>query len=243
MKHKNILILVTALFCSLHAEVETISGAASIKNKTFDELHVNGSITLKNIQATILVARGALDFKELTLKESLDAKGGCSGKGLTAKTAILRGGSTLENTELESLDVRGGFSGTNITVTQNVEASGGFNATKLTVKGLTTVRGGARFTGSTLQNVHLTGKEHTFQSSTAQNVRVLSSDSDFDSGFGILNWVVNLFRSTNKKAPRLILTGDTIIHGDITFESSVPGEITLSSTAKITGKVINGEIR
>jgi len=143
MKHKNILILVTALFCSLHAEVETISGAASIKNKIFDELHVNGSITLKNIQATTLVAHGSLDFKLLTIKETLDAKGGFSGKNLTAKAVTLRGGSTLENAELESLDVRGGFSGNNIIVTQNIDASGGFEVTKLTVNGLTTVRDGA----------------------------------------------------------------------------------------------------
>jgi len=222
--------------------IDSISGAASFKNKKFDELKTAGSVDLENVSAYSIFARGALSFTDLTVEDTITTKGGCKGDGLAAKSLVCQGGTTINKAKVDVLEAHGGFSGEDIEVTKDFSLFGGLKATRLVVHGLTTITGEAKFVESTLEDVVCAGKKQEFKNTLVHSIRVTSADGGTDTGFTFLNWILSFFRGSKTTCVRIYLSGRTIVKGDIVFESAPGGEVHLSGEATLGGQVKGGVI-
>lgn len=230
-----------AITVGVSPEIDTISGAASFKNKKFDELKTAGSIDLEAVYAYSILACGAISFKSLTVEDAMTTKGGCTGDGLISKSLVCHGGANIKNAKVQNIEAYGGFSGDTIEVAQDFTLSGGLKVTNLIVKGLTTIHGEAKFIDSTLGDVSCSGKKQEFQNTVVHAIRVKPGNAGFDTEYSFLNWIISFFKHSKVDLVHIYLTGGTRVAGDIIFES-VPGQVHLSSNAMLVGNVKGGTV-
>ncbi len=221
--------------------IDSISGAASFKNKKFDELKTAGSIDLEAVCAYSILACGAISFKSLIVEDAMTTKGGCSGDGLVSKSLVCHGGAKIKNAKVQNIEAHGGFSGDTIEVAQDFTLSGGLKVTNLTVKGLMTIHGEAKFIDSTLGDVSCAGKKQEFKNTVVHDIRVKPGNFGVDTGFSFLNWIISFFKNSKVDLVHIYLTGGTRVAGDIIFES-VSGQVHLSPNATLAGTVKGGTV-
>lgn len=244
MKHLCVLLMGLSVVTGVSPVIDRVFGSANFQDKTFDELEVNGSATLKNVRADSVIARGSLDFSGLTVNTTLSAKGGCTGDYLTAQECSFFGGSTLKHATVSGIEARGSFSATEVSVTGDLLACGSLEAISLTVKGLTTINGGAKLVDSNLQDIVCAGKEYTLYNATVSSIVVKSTynDAAFSTGIGFFDWLLSFFKHSKINETKIYLKGSTKVSGDITFEAG-SGEVSLLDNASINGRVIGGVLR
>ncbi|MDQ5890510.1 MAG: hypothetical protein QG604_384 [Candidatus Dependentiae bacterium] len=244
MKHFCVLLMSLFVVTGVSPVVDRVFGSANFQDKTFDELEVNGSATLKDVRADSVTARGSLDFSGLTVNTTLSAKGGCTGDHLTARECSFFGGSTLKHATVSSVEARGSFAATEVLVTNDLLACGSLDAVKVTVRGLTTINGGAKLVDSNLQDIVCAGREYKLYNTTVSNIVVKPaySDAAFSTGIGFFDWLLSFFKHSKINETKIYLKGSTRVSGDIIFEAG-SGEVYLLGDALIGGRVTGGVIK
>jgi len=223
-------------------KVDTFFGAATVTDNNFDVLKISGAVTLTNVTATSISASGAFSATQVKSRNSIDVSGAATCKEVATEEASFSGGTTLKHCTFNSLTIHGGSLLEHVTVKTELSISGGIKATLTTVEGKTTVVGESHFRESTLQQANLTGRKHVFYNSSAKTLTVRPGSNSVDTGFRFLNWLINLFRSSEPGTAQVYLKKHSQINGDIIFEDK-PGEVYVSGDSQISGTVVNGEIK
>lgn len=184
---------------------------------------------------SLLVCVMALAFKDRT--------GSCVCGNITkanADTLTVNGAANLSNQSCKNLRVNGAASLEKITVSEEarvngaadlidcecgtLRVNGAANFDKVQVRGVTRVNGAGNFERSQLHDLELSGKKFHFEDCKVQGDIFIQESSFF-------------FTSKNQS----IRLKDTIIEGDITFESG-NGKVYLKGSSQVNGKIIGAEV-
>lgn len=130
------------------------------------------------------------------------------------KNAVITGPVSGKDGKFSSLSITGPLTGEDI-LCEELHVTGFVNITHLKVSKASTIIGSLTATKSSFQDLTITADDVVLDSSTVQTITM---------------------RKNTDKQQVLTLKGDTIVHGDITFESG-KGKIIESKNVKIKGKV------
>ncbi len=188
--------------------------------ETHGRQQIDGSAHLSSGVYEALIVNGSLTFENLVVDEDVQVSGAASGNGLKAKKIRVDGAFKGKNLEANEVIVSGSFSGENIQVQKTLEVDGAFNANHVICSGKTTVAGSMSVAKGKFDALDLSSRKSDLTDTTVKTI---------------------LVRKENTEIQKLELRGETVVSGDVIFESGV-GEVYLFDRAEIQGSVQGAKI-
>ena len=196
------------------SDATVFTGPTELSSQEFKELNINGPSKLHGIQAESLTIRGPLDFNQLKVKGETEISGPCSGENGEFANVVIHGTFWGSKIKIENLHVDGEVALENFKINGNVNINGPLKAKNGSFNNIDTV-----YTPIALYNV------------TVNNIRI-KKDSDRNSD-----------DNANSNNNEIKLAGNTIVSGNITFESGDGVVFIRDKTAQLKGKIIGGKIK
>lgn len=193
-------------------------GPADLKAQEFNELIINGASKLNQIKADSLIVKGPLDFKEIKISGGTEISGACSG----------------EDGEFGNLVIHDTFWGSNIKI-ENLNVDKDVTIENFKISGDVNINGPLKAKNGSFNNIHAVNTPVALYNVTVNNITVKKA---IDKG-AVPNTNANNTASSNE----IKLAGNTIVSGNITFESGDGLVFIRDKTAALKGKVIGGTIK
>lgn len=179
-----------------------------------------GATSLKEIDFSAIDVKGSLSGKKLHIKDSAVIKGASAIKKSKIGKLEVHGALHIKKSELNELLVKGSCKMKELTIETTCEIHGAVHAEKLTVKGDTIVCGSCTIEESTLKDLQYSGNDILLKDVELHNLLIK--------------------KPSNKKTQKIILKGETIIHGTITLEEN-RATIDAEESVTITDGIKKGE--
>ena len=177
---------------------------------------LNGKSSLQDAQYDTLIVNGSFHAKNLTITNLLTINGSFNGEKIHCRHLSVNGSTDVSHLHAQSVQSNGSFYGQDITVTKDAQFSG-----QLRIK-----KGSFNEIHASSQNICL--KETV----VAKNILIKNPQS---------SWLFWQQKDSSKPAVIEIGSG-CVVQGDVVFEGPYEGTVLLSSTARIEGRVLNGNI-
>jgi len=187
---------------------------------TLDAQVITGSAKLERASFDFLTISGSLDFNDLTIEKILTVNGSIKGQLLKCQKFIINGSFKGENIKAQYGRVSGSLSVKKTTIEDDLTVSGSLTGNEIKVSGKTKIDGNLNASESSFSDIEVASCECTLTNSKAKNVFV---------------------KKNKHESQRIYLNGNTVIEGDIIFES-LNGKVICSGEAKVLGKVQGASI-
>lgn len=163
---KNFLTIVSLLFTNT-IFADTINGSGNIKNQSFNNLEVNGS----------------LRFDNLKIANKFAINGSGNGKNLTAQNAEINGSLSVNGMTTNNITVEGSLNGENIEVKSNTVIFGGLFVKNSHFQNIEITSDNISFTDSTVNDIVIKDSISKYQTLTLKNTQV-NGNINFESERG-----------------------------------------------------------
>lgn len=163
-----------------------------------------------------LNVQGPLNFKKLTVNNKTEITGNCSG----------------ENGKFSDLLIHGTFWGSNIQI-KNLEVDKETALENFKISGNVNIHAPLKAKNGTFNNINAAEIPIALYNVKVNNIRVSAKQQDKQSKS----------KDDNPENNELKLAGNTVVSGDITFESGDGVVFIRDKTAKLKGKIIGGKLR
>lgn len=205
----------------------TFNGATEISSQDFKELVINGPAKLNQITADSFTNNGPVNFTRLTVKGKTKISGPTSG----------------EEADFEDLTIHGPFWGSKVTIA-NLYVDGDVALEDFKVKGTVNINGPLKAKNGSFNNINAVYEPVALYNVNVNNITI--KDNKIKSKKGNTSKDNNdKDKSTNENEEnyQIKLAGNTVVSGNITFESGNGIVFVRDKTAQIKGKVIGGKIK
>lgn len=203
--------------CSSIALAAPFNGPTDLSAQEFKELIINGPSTLNKIKAESLSINGPLNFNQLRV---IDGESKISGP------------TSGEDGEFKDLVIHGSFWGTRLKI-ENLHVDGEVTIEDFKISGNVDVNGPLKAKNGSFNNINSVQIPVALYNVNVNNINVKKKNSSDN----------NRDTETNNPNNEVKLAGNTIVSGDITFESGNGVVFIRDKTAQLKGKVIGGKIR
>lgn len=201
-------------FYSSMAGATTFNGPTELYSKEFKDLNINGPSKLDGLKADSLKVNGPLKFTELKIKGKTEISGPCKG----------------EDGEFENVVIHGPFEGRKIKA-NSLDVNGPVDIEDFKITGDVNINGPLKAKHGSFKDINAAHTPIQLYSVTVNNINVKKEDSK------------KVSTNNNDTNNEIKLAGDTIVSGNITFESGNGVVFIRDKTAQLKGKVIGGKIR
>lgn len=217
----KVIFVFLGFFSFTQAIAKTLNGDLNLDHANLGHVTVNGSAELNNSNFKSLNINGQLKFKQLNIVDALFVNGAAEGHGLTAKKLTIDGGLQVDGLNVDHAHVNGSFLGNDSVIRHNITVDGELDGRHIQVGGKTIVHGGLNVHDSDFHAIEMHADYCMLQNTKVKHL---------------------VFKKIkNGQTQRLILSGHTVIEGNVDFETD-SGEIVLDKEAVIKGKIIGGRI-
>lgn len=152
--------------------------------------------------------------------DQLNISGNALLKIISADSLKLDGSLKFEDLNVKNqININGYANGKNLQA-ENLVVNGSISGKNLAISGNTTVHGNLKVIDSKFSVIEARANEIILNNSIVQNIG---------------------FKNTEKNIQKLVLKGNSVIEGDVNFESG-HGEVFVSKTSVIKGQIIGGKI-
>lgn len=218
----SLLVLVYGSFCTFSsyciADPTTFNGPTELYSQTFKDLLINGPSKLDGINADSLTINGPLNFTALKIKGKTEISGTFSG----------------EDAELSDVVIHGPFEGSKI-IAKNLQVDGDVTLEDFKIDGNVNINGPLKAKNGSFKDINSVYAPIAFYSVTLNNINVKKTNHQ-DGGD-------NTNSDDNTNNYEIKLAGNTVINGNITFESGKGVVFIRDKTAQLKGKVIGGTVK
>jgi len=214
---KKITLILTIAAMSQQVHANQFNGNVKLENSAMTDVNIEGSADLKNMTMRSLKINGDVHFANLKVTDKCTINGSGKGDDVFCHDIILHGSFTTQNLRTFSMVVHGNLSGNDIAITNNLIIDGALDCQTINVSGYTQIYGEMNVSGSTFNDIILTTQKSTITNSNAGNITIKAEQN-------------------HRAAQQLILKGDTIITGNIVFESG-NGELHLDKEVTVKGQI------
>lgn len=214
----TIAIAISLLSNSSIIMADTFNGPTELSSQDFKDLNINGPANLSKITADSLTVRGPLNFTKVTVKGKTEIAGPTSGDEGDFKDVLIHGTFWGSKFNMANLHVDGDVTIENFKITGKVTINGPLKAKNGSFNNIETVN-----TPVALYNVNV-------NNITVNNNRKKDSDK-------------NTKDDNTDNSNVVKLAGNTVVSGNITFESGNGIVFIRDKTAQLKGKVIGGKIK
>jgi hypothetical protein len=190
-------------------------GPTVLSAQAFQALNIQGSATLSSITAHTLTITGPLNFKQLQVKNKTEISGATSG----------------ENGEFNNLIIHGTFWGSKIQI-ENLEVDQETVLEDFKISGDTTIDAPLKAKNGSFNNINATETPIALYNVTVNSILVKNKKNKQDS-----------IDNDNTKSNEVKLAGNTVVSGNITFESGDGLVFIRDKTAVLKGKIIGGKLK
>lgn len=226
--------MITALvLLSSHstAFADNFTGPTDLSSKDFKDLNINGNSNLNQISADSLTVKGPLNFSRIKIKGDTNVEGATSG----------------EEADFNNLAVRGSFWATKVEI-QNLKVDGEAALENFKVRGKVDINGPLKAkNGDFFKDINAAHTPIALYNVTVDNINVKNSspgDVDYNNTSKTGNTSnTNTNGNTNNDDNVVKLAGNTVVNGNITFESGNGIVFIRDKTVQFKGKVIGGKIQ
>lgn len=191
----------------------TFTGPTDLSSQEFKELVISGTAKLNEIKADSLTVRGPLNFNQLKIKGDTEISGPCSG----------------EEGEFNNLAIHGTFWGSKIKI-ENLKVDGDVTIEDFKISGNVNINGPLKAKNGSFNDINTVNTPVALYNVQVNNITVKK-----DHG--------NTKDNANEDNNQIKLAGNTIVSGDITFESGDGIVFIRDKTAQLKGKIIGGKIK
>lgn len=213
----------TLSMLSYHSVTQATSfnGPTELSDKEFNELKINGPSRLINIKADSLILKGPANFTRIKVKGKSEISGASSG----------------EEGEFSNLTIHGSFWGSKIEA-KNLHVDGETALEEFKISDNVTINGPLKAKNGSFNNINAVNAPVALYNVTVNNITVKKRGRDEDSDDD-----KNDNNNGNGKNNEVKLAGNTVVSGNITFESGNGVVFIRDKTAQLKGKVIGGKIK
>ncbi len=233
------------------ARVEKVRGSANYTNRTFDvPLEIKGSLTGDGLKAPKIDVYGPADLTNSQIGSAI-IRGTLSAQGSTLKGETkVSGPAELVQSTMEEATIRGPLSAQGSTFTDPITVYGNVETSGFTEKdeGILTTKKVKRTIFKDELSVYGTNVKVELEDTSAKDITVdsegTSTSSQKPGVFSrIFTWSsdepqkVEVTEETDSEGPRVILKGNTVVTGTISFIGEA-GTVEIEGKARHTGDVI-----
>lgn len=198
-------------------EANTYNGPTELSSQTFKELIINGPANLNKIKADSLTVKGLFNFSQLKVKGDTEISGPTSG----------------EEGEFANVIIHGSFWGSKIKVA-NLDVDGDVTIEDFKISGNVNINGPLKAKKGSFNDINAVNTPIALYDVTVNNITV-KKDNNKDSNTNA--------KSDDGNSNEIKLAGNTIVSGNITFESGDGIVFIRDKTAQLKGKIIGGKIK
>ncbi len=214
-------IFMATLFVFNTAIAKTVNGDLNLDHANLDHVTVNGNAKLTDSKFQSLHVHGHLKFSQVGIADTLVVNGSAEGNGLRCRSAKIDGALEVDKFTAEKAHISGAFIGNDTIIHQNMTVDGELDGRHMTVDGQAIVHGKLNLENSDFHTIEVSSDYCLLQNTRATHI---------------------IFKHMKSgRVQKLILNGQTIISGDIDFETG-SGEVILDQQAVIKGKITGGKI-
>lgn len=220
-QHKNFSVMTILLAClglfpySTTTLADTFNGPTELSSQEFKELTINGPARLNKIKAGTLTVNGPINFNELKVSGDTKVEGPFSGEDGEFSNLLVRGPFWGSKLKLKNLKVEGDAALEDFSITGNIDVNG-----PLKVKNGSCHDISSAHTPIALYNVKVNNINVKKNSDTDKSSETNASDTN-----------------------EIKLAGDTVVSGNITFDSGDGIVFIRDKTVQFKGKIIGGKLK
>ncbi len=203
-------------FYSPIAESTTLVGPTDLSSQEFKELNIHGPSKLSEIKADSLRINGPLNFNQLKVKGKTEISGPTSGEEGEFKDLLIHGTFWGNKIKIENLQVDGDVTIEHFNINGDVNINGPLKAKNGTFSNITNVYAPVALYNVVVNNIYIKKDSNQNHKESDQN---------------------------NNAQNEVKLAGETIVSGNITFESGDGVVFIRDKTSQLKGKVIGGKIK
>lgn len=227
------------LFCTAcmfqEVQAQKFMGVTALEKQNLQDASFMGPTELKEITAKSLFVTGTLHFNNLKVEKTTEIFGPVTNSDHGVfNSLIITGPFAAKNIACSKLEVTGPVNVTDFQVSGEATIIGSLKVGKSTFQNLT-VTGPSKVEKSTFQNLTITGPLKA-EKSTIQNLTI-TADKIVLEDVKIKDIIVKKNQEEKQEKKQVLdLKGETIVEGNITFESG-KGVVEQGSEVKIQGKI------
>lgn len=190
-------------------------GITELSSRNFKDLKIDGAATLNSISVDALTVTGALNFNQLKVANKTEISGATSGENGRFQDLIIHGTFWGAKIQIENLEVDKETALEDFKITGNTNIHAPLKAKNGSFNNIDSAETPIALYNVTVNNIHVKMKQRS-QNNTDEN-------------------------KTNNNEVKL--AGNTIVSGNITFESGDGIVFIRDKTASLKGKIIGGKLK